>query len=124
MCCVVFVAMSCSKENSGPSDTQKPLIKIISPVEGFDSPSGVPVAISALVEDEELHALRVVVKQKSDGAILFEESPDVHGQKSYSLNTTYTATGLRRPVSARLTVIATDMSKNTDSLSVGFTINP
>lgn len=118
--CALFSFAACHEHDE--DDTTNPVINISSPT--ADASLSGAVAIKGTVTDESLHEMSIVVTKDSDGSELFKKTPEVHDLTSYTINESWTPSGIGAETSVTLKVTVSDHSDHTVEQIIKFKVKP
>ncbi len=113
----VFAFNACKDEDEA-TDTNAPVLTIESPEENAAIQGAVDIHFN--VTDESLHELEVKVTKDSDGAVVYEDAPEVHDETDHHYEKSFTPSGLAGDTPMTLTVTVSDHNDNATVKTVKF----
>lgn len=124
---IIFIS-SCKKDTTTTTtdavDTEKPVVIITSPKANNKFMNGDTIRIQGTAtENDELHEMKITLKNTTKDTLLFSETPVVHALKSYTINTMCIAKAIAHS-DCVLTITASDHSSNVTTVTVPIMLMP
>lgn len=120
LCLSILQGCTGKQDNPTPSppggDQSTPVIRIYSPANLASLASGDTLQVQGQITDNDLHEIQVRLSRTSDGTILFNDLPVVHGYKSYDINRSFQNPGGQG--SCLLLIRASDHAGNIGQISL------
>lgn len=125
---IIFI-VACKKDTAtttttDATDTEKPVVTITSPKADKMYMNGDTIRIQGTAtENDELHEMKITLKNTTKDTLLFSETPVVHALKSYTINTMCIAKATAHS-DCVLTITASDHSSNVTTVTVPIMLMP
>ena len=106
--------ISCKKNNSTPREPDTPAtITFTTPASGVIYTNGSSLKIDGITNDGNgISSVRVEVKNKATGVMLFQQLTDTGGTTFYRFVWNWTVTGITAPTLATVKVVVKDVQSN------------
>jgi outer membrane lipopolysaccharide assembly protein LptE/RlpB len=101
---------ACHKHEHNEDDTTTPDVNITSP--DADASLQGAVSIKGEVTDNDLHELSITITREDNGTEVFKKTPSVHSKQSYTIDETWTPSGISAETTMVLTVVVEDHKPN------------
>lgn len=118
---LITVTTGCKKETSTPNLAAT--INILSPLTIDIYPNGTPLDVTGNMEDNnDIVQARVEIRNKTSGAIYYQQSTSVSNLSQYNFSWTWNVTGITGVTTATVKVICKDKQGNEEFEEVDCTL--
>jgi hypothetical protein len=118
---LLLISISSCHKHGEEGDTTNPVLSISSPMADESLIGAISIKGTAS-DNDTMHEMSIIVKKDSDGSELFKATPTVHDKAEFTINETWTPTGISAETAVTLFITVEDHNTNKTEQSVKFKV--